>query len=258
MTLKSKSVKVSNRTNCTVSSTQNMFSTCRGKNKDHTYTMKALYFRCGKPTNTDNIQQIRLVPKRHGTIFELQFIKKVLIRPSVEKPKRILSLDLGEVNLLAAVTNIPGLRPWIIDGGDVKYVNGCFNHDISQAQSRLEKSSGLKKSMLLNRLWYRREHKMRTLFHLYAKRVIDYCKLFNIEKIVAGYNTNWKCGSRLGKIGNRHFQKVPYRLFLKNLFDKAEMQGIEMCENEESYTSKCDALALTRLKRRYIAPFQVR
>ena len=29
------------------------------------------------------------------------------------------------------------------------------------------------------------------------------------------------------------------------------MQGIEMCENEESYTSKCDALALERFEDSY-------
>ena len=39
--------------------------------------------------------------------------------------------------------------------------------------------------------------------------------------------------------------------WLKNLFDKTEMQGIEMCENEESYTSKCDALALERFEDSY-------
>ena len=61
----------------------------------------------------------------------------------------------------------------------------------------------------------------------------------NIEKIVAGYNTNWKCASRLDQIGSHY---IGY---------KAEMQGIEMCRNEESYTSKCDALALERFEDSY-------
>ena len=76
-----------------------------------------------------------------------------------------------------------------------------------------------------------------SLFSDESRRVIDYCKQFNIEKIVVGYNKNWKQGSKLGKayqVGNRHFQKVPFSRFLKYLFDKAESEGIDICENEES------------------------
>jgi len=84
--------------------------------------------------------------------------------------------------------------------------------------------------------------------HLYSKRVIDYCKYFNIQKIVIGYNKNWKHKVNLGKKGNKSFCQIPYSRLIKYIFDKGEIEGIEICENEESYTSRCDALALEDFK----------
>ena len=48
----------------------------------------------------------------------------------------------------------------------------------------------------------------------------------------------------MGTQGNTRFDQIPYNRIVKYLYDKAEAAGIGMEENEEAYTSKCDALGL--------------
>lgn len=125
---------------------------------------------------------------------------------------------------------------------------------LSTEQSKLDKGNNNiqatvnKISHKINRLWYRRDHKIRNLMHLYSKRIIDYCMHYDIHKIVIGYNKNWKHKIKLGRRGNKSFCQIPYSRLVKYIFDKGEAAGIEVCENEESYTSRCDALALEEFK----------
>ena len=80
-----------------------------------------------------------------------------------------MGIDLGQVNLVTAVTNLKGHRPLIIDGGDLKYINGCYNKLLSMEYSKLDKYNNKNKNLTskishkINRLWYRREHKIRNL-----------------------------------------------------------------------------------------------
>jgi hypothetical protein len=46
----------------------------------------------------------------------------------------------------------------------------------------------------------------------------------------------------MGSINNDNFCKIPYRNLINMIFHKARKNGIKVRENEESYTSKCDAL----------------
>ena len=47
----------------------------------------------------------------------------------------------------------------------------------------------------------------------------------------------------MGKRFNAKFQPIPYRNFIKKLFDKGQEVGIEIVENEESYTSQQDSFS---------------
>ena len=62
------------------------------------------------------MQQIRLVPKHKKDFFELQYVIKTDVNKiNVTDPKRLMAIDLGEVNLVTAVTAVTAvasLRPW--------------------------------------------------------------------------------------------------------------------------------------------------
>ena len=211
----------------------------------NTVGLRSLRFRCGSFLDNTDVAQIRLVPKRNGTIFELQYVKTAATKPvELEPVKRLLAIDFGVVNVVTAVTNVAGLRPWIIGGKELTHLNKRFEKCIGAKQRSLEQAHATKKSHALHRLWYRREQCHRNIMHCIAKRVVDYCQRFNINKIVAGYNINWKTKVNMGTQGNKRFYQIPYNRIVNYLFDKAEAAGIDIDENEEAYTSKCDALEL--------------
>jgi len=156
-----------------------------------TVELRALRFRCGSLLDNTDVAQVRLVPKRQGTIFELQYVKTIATTtttPAESEPvKRLLAIDFGVVNVVTAVTNVPGLRPWIIGGKELTHLNKRFEKCIGAKQRSLEQTRAAKQCHALHRLWYRREQCHRNIMHCIAKRVVDYCQHFNIDKIVAGY-----------------------------------------------------------------------
>ena len=66
-------------------------------------SVKQLIFPCNKKLFGKQLQQIKIVPKRKGTIFEIQYIKTIEEKNTKPKPKRLMGI--------AVVTNVPGLKP---------------------------------------------------------------------------------------------------------------------------------------------------
>lgn len=64
---------------------------------------------------------------------------------------------------------------------------------------------------------------------------------------VIGHNNGWKDSINIGKVNNQNFVQVPFNKLISFLKYKCEMIGIKVTENEESYTSKCDSLALEKI-----------
>ena len=110
--------------------------------------------------------------------------------------------------------------------------------------SKLKKKHDKQTSHRVKNMWYNRDCKLENMMHLVSNRIIEYCTRFQIDTIVQGYNVNWKTKCNMGTENNRKFYRIPYSRLIKYLFDKAEIAGINIVENEESYTSRTDALAL--------------
>lgn len=64
----------------------------------------------------------------------------------------------------------------------------------------------------------------------------------NVSTLVLGYNKNWKQDISIGRKNNQNFVSVPFYLFKQILRYKCALCGIEVLEQEESYTSKCSFL----------------
>jgi putative transposase len=64
------------------------------------------------------------------------------------------------------------------------------------------------------------------------------------EVFIIGYNPNWKSNVNLGKKTNRNFYQIPYKRLIYKLYEALKMRNKRLLILKESYTSKCDALAL--------------
>jgi putative transposase len=75
-------------------------------------------------------------------------------------------------------------------------------------------------------------------------------KLFS--NVVIGYNKLWKQNSVLSKKVNQNFIQLPFNKLIGYIEYKCKLNGINFKTNEESYTSKCDALALESIKKQEV------
>jgi putative transposase len=59
-----------------------------------------------------------------------------------------------------------------------------------------------------------------------------------IGTLVIGKNLLWKQEVELGRVNNQHFVQLPHARFIEMLRYKAELAGIQVIVQEESYTSR--------------------
>lgn len=190
------------------------------------------------------VQLVRIVPKQNGNSFELHItIEKPKVKPKTTV-SRIMSIDPGVVNVVAATTNVSSLRPWIVSGKEIVATNERFVSALREAYSQLKISQDKSTSKRISQLYQQRKNILKDIFHQLSRRIVNYAIQHGINKIVIGYNKNWKRRSRLGGSMNRIYNQIPFATLVKYIFHKGEEAGIIVVENEESYTSKCDALAL--------------
>lgn len=206
-----------------------------------------LYFHLPPKLKPQNIAQVELVPSQYKDSCSYKFIMVYDVennhkKRSVDNVFSILSIDLGISNLATVVS--PCLsKPIIISGKQIVALNRRCNMLIDNIKSDIS----VYKELTCNRIQSiltNRENRIYDFFSKASSFLVDCCKKYNIVEIVLGYNKSWKNKVNMGRKNNRSFYEIPYRKFIKMLFDKCELEGINVVETEESYTSKCDGLGL--------------
>ena len=188
--------------------------------------------------DTTDLREVRIIPKEIGYIVEIVYKKEIHPKPS--NIKKIIAIDLGVRNLIAAVNN-NGLKPFVIKGGVVKSMNQYYNKERARIQSTYDRQ-GIKTGKTMQKLTIKRNKKMNDYFHKVSREIIDYCVLNNIGTVVIGYNPDWKQNCHLGKRTTQNFVTIPYSKLIHQLDYKAVEQGITVIKQEESHSSKCSFL----------------
>jgi putative transposase len=157
----------------------------------------------------------------------------------------IFALDLGLNNFATSVNNV-GFRPFIINGRGIKSFNHWFNKRKAKFMSFIgDKGTSRRLEQLNNYRNFWIDDKM----HKISRFIINYCIDNQIGTIVVGKNDGWKNMINLGTKVNQKFVEIPHAQFIQKLTYKAKLVGIELIEQEESYTSKIDHLAFETLKK---------
>lgn len=196
-----------------------------------------------KNINKKIISEVRIVP--HGECFWLEVIyddsinglnhKNVLLDKS-----RMLGIDLGINNLLTIVSNVPTLKPLLIKGKVIKSINQRYNKRKAYYQAK-------NNTAMINRISVKRFCQINDYFHKVSNQLLQYCLTNNIGRVVIGKNTQWKNEINIGKVNNQKFVFIPHNALIQKITYKLNNYGIDVKDNEESYTSKSDALACDHL-----------
>ena len=184
------------------------------------------------PTKVKTPKGVRIVPKLKAFVIEV--IYEVEASP-LKHTGAYAAIDLG-IDNLASVTFSDGVEPLLIKGSKLKSINQGYNRLIAKATSKLPANQ--KTSQGIHRLWRNRELKLQSELHKVTSFLSLYFDEMAIEKVFIGKNQGWKQEVSLGKKTNQTFTQIPFTTFISQLTYKCLARGIEVVEQEESYTSK--------------------
>lgn len=185
--------------------------------------------------STYPIIEVQVIPMKTDKI-KINIVYEKKIKPSKENNDRYCSIDLGVNNLMTVTSNI-GEDPFIINGRVLKSINQFYNKRKSELQKKLPK--GVYTSKKINKLTFKRNMKINDYLHKSSNIVVKYCVNNNINSIIIGYNKYWKQNINIGKSNNQNFTQIPFYKMKNMLKYKAEINGISLIEQEESFTSVC-------------------
>ena len=176
-----------------------------------------------------DIAHVRIFPNKK--IYKVEVVYKVeaLLK---KKKGNIAGIDLGLDNLATVAINKRGIRSLLINGRPLKSMNLYFNNKRDKIQSELKKCNDRYMSHKLETLYRKRNNRFNTYMHKASKEIIDYCLEHNVKQIIIGHNKLQKQESKL-----KNFVAIPTFRLIELIKYKAEYQGIEVIETEESYTS---------------------
>jgi len=193
-------------------------------------------------TKVDNIRQVRIVPQQSCHAIEVVYEKQ---QQQVELNENLyLSIDLGIDNLATIVTNSDNQHPLLVSGRALKSINQFYNKKKAKLQSELILKHKQYLSNRTKRLDLKRNNKVHDYTHKASRFIVNYAIQNKIANIIIGYNKGWKNEIDIGKKNNQKFVSIPYLKLIQQIQYKSQLVGINVVINEESYTSKCDALSL--------------
>ena len=185
-----------------------------------------------------DIRCARIIKRNeHAYCIEIIYDQEL---PEQSKDKfNVASIDFG-LNNLMAVTIDNGSKPLIINGKPLKSINQCYNKRKAWYQSKLERDVYTTKK--LSFLSNKRRNKISDYLHKSTNALINHLVLNDVSTLVVGRNKSMKQDINIGKRNNQNFVSIPFYKILSMLDYKCKLHGIELIEQEESYTSKCSFL----------------
>ena len=222
------------------------------KNIKERYNVGYLYFKIPRHIINKEIKEVHILPyKPH---YKISFVYSDGDRNyNHYQTDDIMAIDFGIDNLATIITRYD--KPLILDGKSLKSKNTYFNKRISVLQSSIMKGKSPKENKngplfkKLNIWQSRRQNYIKDYLHKTATKIINIAIEKGIKTIVVGYNKKWKQECNLGRKNNEKFLSIPHSQLLQYIKYKAIQHKIEVIETEESYTSKCDALALEPIQK---------
>ena len=230
--------------------------------KDNTYVAKTDkniinsaygYFKIPEKISNKKIKLIEITNMYDGYRFKINYVYEVESENKKIDIKKVesdncISIDLGVNNLMTIYD--PTGKQKIIGGKYIVSLNEHYNKKIDDYRSKQDKSTNEEQKKLHKNMVYKTEIKRQNKINDYFNRAVKYLhNVYNNKKelIIVGYNENWKNEINMGRKNNRKFYGIPYAKLLTKLKNKF---GGKLIKTEESYTSKCDGMALEKVEKK--------
>jgi putative transposase len=188
------------------------------------------------------IDQVRIIPRNRHYVVEVVYSRKP-VQAKVD-PSFCVAIDLGVTNLAAITANRVGFVPRLVNGRPIKAWNQWYNKRMKELKLCLPKEGRERVTKQMEQLTNKRNRQVNHYLHAASKRMIDFLVKEGVGTIIVGKNPLWKQEAGMGKRNNQNFVQIPHARFIDMLTYKAELVGIQVEVQEESYTSQASFLDL--------------
>lgn len=195
-----------------------------------------------KDNITEGCKMVRILPEKNYMTIEVVY--NVELNNQLTNNDNVAAIDFGIDNLATVVT--PN-GCYIFSGKVLKSYNQNFNKRLAYYSSIKAKQGIEKGTKRITAMYDKRNRYIDTFMHTTSRAIVDMLIEQQIGKLVVGRNKGWKQEVNIGKTNNQKFVQIPFYMLQSKLKYKCEMAGIEYVEQEESHTSKCDALAMEEI-----------
>ena len=193
------------------------------------------------------IQEVHILPAWQGKFFRIKYIYEETPQDLQLNPDRVLGIDLGLDNF-ATLVGSDGTAT-IISGKYIKSYNRWFNKEKAKIQSQKDLQGYKHCTTKEIQLSIKRNHIINEFLNQSVNLIVKHCIKNDIGTVIVGDFEGAKDGINHGRKNNQNFVSVPYYKFKAKLESKCQQYGIQYKAVNESYTSKCDALALEPVKK---------
>ena len=180
--------------------------------------------------------------------FELSIVFEQEQKPQFKETNVVAAIDLGVNNIVAITTNKG--QSLLVKDKSLKSINQFANKEIARihsAQTKLKPNSKVVSSKQLIKVYQKRNRRIDHFMYCTASIVLKFCLNNNVSKLVIGKNKDWKQEVKLRKKDKQNFIQIPFNKLIFKIKEKLSRYGIEVLEQEESYTSKASALDFDQL-----------
>jgi len=188
------------------------------------------------------IHQVRIIPRNGHYVVEVVYSKEP-VQAQVD-PSFCVAIDLGVTNLAAITSNRAGFIPRLVNGRTLKAMNQWYNKRMKELKLCLPKEDRECVTKQMEQITSTRNRQVNHYLHAASKGIIDFLVKEGVGTIIVGKNPLWKQEAGMGKRNNQNFVSIPHARFIDMLTYKAELVGIQVEVQEESYTSKASFLDL--------------
>ena len=226
----------------------NMLMLSVAKSIKEKFGVQSLNFRIDDskiPVDFSTIHQIKIQWNNSNKKWILNIIyerKEVDITKDYDD---IMAIDLG-MNNLATIIFQNNKNSYIVDGKYIKSKNSYYNKRIASLTSismkQNKNSKYFKRTKKLIELQNKRNNFVKDYIHKASKKIIDLAIINKCHTIVIGDFKGVKQNNKA-----KSFVQTPQMELVNKLKYKAELLGIKVVMQDESYTSGCSALDLEEI-----------
>jgi len=123
-------------------------------------------------------------------------------------------------------------------------MNQWYNKRMKELKLCLPKEDRERVTKQMEQITNKRNRQVNHYLHAASKGILDFLVKEGVGTIIIGKNPLWKQETGMGKRNNQNFVTIPHARFIDMLTYKAELVGIRVETQEESYTSKASFLDL--------------